>query len=312
MAYKFRADESVRTAIGRCAREQLDRAVFELSAGVSTDPVRAIHGARKAIKKQRSLLRLARSAMPREQRERENAVLRQAARGLAGVRDSDVMIDSISELSERFAGQLPAGTYQTIRAHLAAQRGHDGHRRVDRFAVEQLAAAHSRVDEWELRKGGWKALESGLVRSYRRGRQAFAHARREGEMEALHAWRKRVKDLWYHERLLAPTCGPTVRGHGKDLDRLSDLLGADHDLALLRQELTSPRASLAVDIDAVVNLIDHRRSELQTEATLIGQRVYAETPKAFRRRMRRTWKAGRRLSQAPREQHPAQLAAATR
>lgn len=314
MAYKFRADEPVRTAIGRCAREQLDGAVFELTAGASTDPVRAIHSARKAIKKERSLLRLVRSAMPREQRKRENAVLRQTARGLAGVRDSDVMIDSFSGLYERFAGQLPGDTYQTIRGHLAAraQRGRDGHGRVDRVAVGQLAAARSRVDEWELRTGGWRALESGLVRSYRRGRQAFAHARREGEMEALHAWRKRVKDLWYHERLLAPTCGPAVRGHGKDLDRLSDVLGADHDLAMLRQELTARGTSLAVDIDAVVNLIDHRRRELHTAATLIGQRVYAETPKAFRRRMRRTWKAGRRLSQAAREQHPAQLAAATR
>src|ERR1700733_10637342 len=71
----------------------------------------------------------------------------------------------------------------------------------------------------------------------RRGRQAFTRARGTREMEDLHAWRKRVKDLWYHERLLASTCGPTVRGHAKDLDRLSELLGDDHDLAVLRQEL---------------------------------------------------------------------------
>ena len=69
---------------------------------------------------------------------------------------------------------------------------------------------------------------------------------------------------------------------------------------------------MPVDVDAVVRLIDHRRGELQTEAILIGERVYAEPPKAFRRRMKRSWDAGRAAAQAPLEQHPAELAAATR
>jgi CHAD domain-containing protein len=161
-------------------------------------------------------------------------------------------------------------------------------------------------------QGGWQALEGGLERSYRRGREAFAGARVSGEMEDLHAWRKRVKDLWYQERLLASTCGPTVRGHAKDLDRLAELLADDRDLAVLRQELTQTRPPVTVDLDAVVELIDHLRTELQTEAAGIGERVYVETPKAFRRRMRGSWKAGRALARAPQAQRPAQLAAATR
>jgi hypothetical protein len=57
MSYRFGADEPVRAAILRCASEQLDRAVSELSEGINDDPVRAVHDARKAIKKERSLLR---------------------------------------------------------------------------------------------------------------------------------------------------------------------------------------------------------------------------------------------------------------
>jgi CHAD domain-containing protein len=313
MAYKFRADESVRVAILRCAREQLDGAANELSEGMSADPVRAVHEARKSIKKERSLLRLARGAMTREQRQRENAILREAARSLSGVRDADVMVASITELSERFAGQLPAATFDAVREHFEAsgQRG-NGSAGADSGVLEELSAARARVDEWQLRQGGWKALESGLARSYSRGRQAFAKARIAGDMEAHHEWRKRVKDLWYHERLVAPTCGPAVRGHVKDLDRLSDLLGDDHDLALLASELAQPETSVAADLDGLVNLIEYRRSELQTEAASIGERVYAEAPKAFARRMHRSWKAGRSLARVPREQHPTQLAAATR
>jgi CHAD domain-containing protein len=313
MAYKFRADESVRHATRRCAREQLDRAVVELSEGINADPMEAVHSARKAIKKARSLLRLARGAMPREQRQRENDILREAARGLSSARDADVMIASISELSERYAGQLPADTFEAVRAHFEARAQPENGRSVaDGRAVAELTAVRDRLADWELCKGGWKALESGLLRSYSRGRRLFAQAQVGGEMEALHEWRKRVKDLWYHERLLGPTCGPTVRGHVKDLDRLSDLLGDDHDLALLRQGLTQPREPVPVDLDAVVKLIDHRRSELQTEASGIGERVYAETPKAYRRRMRDSWRAGRRLARTVQDQHPAKLAAATR
>jgi CHAD domain-containing protein len=316
MAYKFGEDESVRHAIRRCSREQLDRAALELSEGVNTGPVSAIHAARKAIKKERSLLRLARGAMPREQRRRENAALREAGRCLSGVRDSDVLIASVDQLSKRFSGQLPAATFRKVRGQLetrrSAKRRNGSVSVVDPQALQELTAIGARMDDWQLRTGGWKALETGLVRSYTRGRGAFARAASRGEMEDLHAWRKRVKDLWYHDRLLAPTCGPTVRGQAKDLDRLSDLLGDDHDLALLRRKLTHDNTSIAVDIEAVLNLIDHRRTELQTEAIHLGHRLYAETPKAFRRRMRASWKAGRALTRAPHQEQPGQLAAATR
>jgi hypothetical protein len=50
MAYRFEADEGVRDAIVRCSREQLDRAVSELSEGIGDDPVAAVHAARKAVK----------------------------------------------------------------------------------------------------------------------------------------------------------------------------------------------------------------------------------------------------------------------
>jgi len=81
MAYKFLADEPVRAAIIRCGREQLDRAITQLTEQINDDPGSAVHNARKAIKKERSLLRLARGAMPSEQRRSENATLRAA--GLA-------------------------------------------------------------------------------------------------------------------------------------------------------------------------------------------------------------------------------------
>jgi len=313
MAYKFLADEPVSAAIIRCGREQLDRAITQLTERINDDPVGAVHNARKAIKKERSLLRLARGAMPSGQRRSENATLRAAARGLSNARDTEVMVTALEELSERFAGQLPTTTFEAVREHLESRR-QDATAIIgsSEAAVEQLGEIRRRVDDWEISEEGWDAIDVGLLRSYKRGRKALASARTTRSQEDLHAWRKRVKDLWYHERLLAPTCGPTVRGRAKESHRLADLLGDDHDLGLLREKLTRDVVPVPVDVDAVVRLIDHRRGELQTEAILIGERVYAEPPKAFRRRMKRSWDAGRAAAQAPLEQHPAELAAATR
>ena len=96
-------------------------------------------------------------------------------------------------------------------------------------------------------------------------------ARREPTVENLHQWRKRTKDLWYHLRMLKPMAPAIVGGHADEADELSDLLGDDHDLAILRETLRRRRrASLAVDIDAVIELIDHRREQLQAEALLVG------------------------------------------
>jgi CHAD domain-containing protein len=316
VAYQLYADESVREGIVRCAREQLDQAIGELSEGISRDPGGAVHSARKAIKKERSLLRLARGAMSPKQRRRENAALRDAARRLSDARDGDVMIDTVEKLSAHFAGQLPATTFQAIRQELEEER--DTQRRqlvgsaLDADAVQELGAVRLRVDDWRLRRDGWKALDSGLTRSYRRGRKALSRARSDRSLETLHDWRKRVKDLWYHERLLTDVCGPMVHGRAEEAHRLSDLLGDDHDLGVLRQNLNSGSASAPVDLDAVIKLIDHRRDELQTEAINIGRRIYGESPKSFRRRTKLAWQAGIAQAEAKARQRPAELAHATR
>ena len=316
MAYKFGPDEPVAEAIVRCAREQLDGAIEELREGTRQDPIKAVHEARKAIKKERSLLRFARPAMKPKTRKRVNAELREVARSLSGARDAAVMVQALDTLSERYSGQLPATTFDPIRQHLdsssARTNGSPRDKSLAAKAAEELGTIRLGVDDWVLRVGGWKAIERGLLRSFKRGRKAFRRVRRSHSAEAWHEWRKRVKDLWYQERLLAPTCGPTVRGQAKEAHRLADLLGDDHDLVVLREALTHGAMSVPADVDAVVNLLDHRRAELQAQALHTGARIYSESPKAFRRRMQRTWTAGRALARTPVERDPAALAAATR
>ena len=49
--YTFLPEETVPEAASRVAREQLDRAIDDLTTRRDEDPVEAIHDARKAIKR---------------------------------------------------------------------------------------------------------------------------------------------------------------------------------------------------------------------------------------------------------------------
>jgi hypothetical protein len=220
------------------------------------------------------------------------------------------MIQALDDLSVRFAGQVPQSTFTAIRKQLTPERARAsllGSGLAGEVA-EELKAVRGRIDEWHSRRGGWRAIESGLDRSYRRGRAGLEHAAADPTVENLHEWRKRTKDLWYHLRLLTSTAPGIVGGQAKDAHRLGDLLGDDHDLAVLRDRLQETADAITADLDPVFGLIDHRREQLQEEALLLGRRLYAEKPSAFSRRLHRYWKAWRREAQAaaaPRPTAPA-------
>lgn len=315
MAYRIEDDEQVQAGLRRCAREQLSVAIANVG-DLEREPTKALHDARKAIKRERSLLRLARPGLTGRDRRRENRRLRDAGRRLSAGRDADVLLATLDDLSDRYAGQFPKRTLDSVRDRFVEDR--DLARQmltgsgVSGEVTDELRAVRSRVDELELHKDGWSAVRGGLERSYRRGRRDRDRARRAPTPEALHQWRKRSKDLWYQLRLLERAAPGTMAGQAKDAHRLSDRLGELHDLYVLRDTLGRVGREIPVDLEPLLGVIEHRVAELQTEALVIGDRVYAEAPKRFERRVHRYWKAWRAASKSARSHRPVTLAEATR
>jgi CHAD domain-containing protein len=287
MAYRLSIADDVPSSVRACAREQLEGAIAQLEQPAG-DPADAVHEARKQLKKTRALLRLARPALGANAYRSENAALRDAGLALSDLRDADVLLETVDKLAAHAAGRLPAATFAQLREALERERGGDA---VDRAAVgATLREALARVEEWPLDGADWDALVAGAARAYARGRQGFAAARRDPSVVRLHEWRKRVKDLWYHERLLSPAWPLVIAAHGEQAHLLSEQLGDDHDLALLHERLTAgltlpPEAG--ADLPALLALVEERRAELRAAATALGRRLYAESPKAFARRLGR-------------------------
>ena len=274
MGYGLTFNETPAESVERVRREQLEAGAKSLQD--DGDPVEAIHDARKRIKKTRALLRLARPGLKKREYRRRNRALRDTGRGMSANRDADVLAETVDLLAARFVGQYPKTFFSGVKRPLAAQA------RAVRRKADASAHAESlnglAQDEWPLRQLDPDDLASSLQRTYARGRDAFATADRAPSVTALHEWRKRVKDLWYQERLLEDTWPGVMKAQAKEAKKLSKLLGEDHDLAVLAER---------VDDDRLHTLIDARRAELLEQSRDLGRRIYAERPKAFARRARR-------------------------
>jgi CHAD domain-containing protein len=284
--YRLKRGEPLPEGIARVARGRIDHAIDELSGAVGSSPEEAVHNARKDMKKLRALLRLVRGELGGSVYRRENACFRDAAAALAGLRDADVMLVTLEklELDEAVSGPLR----QALEAH-RLRTGGGGHQQAAGEPIEILSDARARVVDWPLEDDSFAALEPGLRRMYRRGRSEWRAMQKNPNVEGLHEWRKRAKELWYDHELLRELWKPVMKAVGDEAHELSDRLGDDHDLAVLLQ-WARDHAEPAPEL---VEAAERRRSDLQAEALELGARLYADRPKVFLRRLERLYEASR-------------------
>jgi CHAD domain-containing protein len=279
------------------AHGRVEHALDELRGNTDSTREEAVHEARKDMKKLRALLRLVRGELGERVYSAENAHFRDIARELAGVRDADVMLATLTDLEHRY-GELP-GAGAKLRPALVAHRFRataGSLKPASKTAAQALAEALGRVDGWPLGADGFEAFEEGLGRVYRQGRRAFRAAREQPSAEHMHEWRKRVKDLWYHLLLLQDSWKPVLSALADEAHELSDRLGDEHDLTVLREWAHRHTAQLNGD-DPVLRgfdvLLQSRRAELQAEAFEYGARLYADKPSVFVERLEGWWEAAR-------------------
>jgi CHAD domain-containing protein len=290
VAFRFKPGEPVSRAVTRIAREQIDGALAALKLDAEPAP-EAVHDARKRFKRVRALLRLVREPLGRKLFKRENRAFRGAGRPLSSVRDAKVLIEALDKLASSAEHGQPA-EWSALRAALVERQqalscGVLSDHELRQGIVESLEQARKRAKEWLAepwiqKHQGWPLVEAGLKRTYKQGRKALAAVRRDPATERLHEWRKRVKDLWHQLQLFAPM-EPDVLGKVRETRDLADLLGDDHDLAVLAQVIEQDPNCLgaAKAIDNLGHLIACRRAELQAQALALGEQVFADKPAQF-------------------------------
>jgi CHAD domain-containing protein len=289
----------------RIALGQLDLAIELLSAHNGAVPTpEAVHETRKALKRLRTLVRVLEDELADEVAGREHALLRDAGRRLASARDAEVIVTTLDDLVQRHSGKLAhrAGV-RRLRVCLEQERDQAiasllGDHLVRSQVLLDLRGARARLDAWSPahEHEGIRAVEPALSRLYRRGRRRYRRASKGNgdRAAAMHAWRKSVKDLRYAAEALRRSQpagdGSSGGALARRADRLSELLGAEHDLVVLGQRVRAegedfPDGSRR----ALLKLIDRRRKRMRRRALRDGARLYGPRPRKLVGRVRRAY-----------------------
>jgi len=294
MSYRLISPHTLDRDLKRVVQDCIDNALAQLDhKGKKLHE--GIHETRKQIKEIRAVLKLIRTEPGFDYAE-ENAWFRKQANSLSALRDAKAMLEVCDALSITFAGQLDHDPFSALHTRLnnrlavvVAEHPQLNHE----LSALQKAFKHarSRVLAWPLKDRGFGTIEDGLLKSYRKGRTAYRQCRSNPDEADFHVWRKRVKEHYYHISLLLSAWTGELEGRQHSLKQLSDLLGDDHDLLVLEQQVNSAPKDFGTggEVEHLLDLIYRRRQQVQSSALSIGARLYAENPLAHIKRLAAYW-----------------------
>jgi len=256
----------------------------------------AVHEVRKALKRWRALLRLLARPLG-DQADQMRTEARELMRALSGARDAQSSLDALADLRKeatKTETSFSPTSMATIQQRLtdikqAAEQTSftsDMRGRLSRY----LDYATLSLERWPIKAIDFDTVADGLIATYRRARQLVPDNWTEADAEHLHDLRRRVVEHRHQMDLMEPLWPRLGQVWAEEAQRLRNRLGACQDLAVFTG-LTAPHQPLAPWRSRLVPVIETRRlSHLKTAARLAG-RLFAEKPKAFRRRIGALWSA---------------------
>jgi CHAD domain-containing protein len=287
----LRTDTPVGDALVAFAHDILREARSAIDTAENSDAV-AVHDFRKAMKRWRAHLRLLEPLVGLDARGLRDEA-RDLARSLAAARDQQAALDALADV-QRGENFISARSWNSIRERLEGLRQNaetvaltEETRAGLRAAIDAAARA---VDGWSLAQVEfWQVAES-LQEGYARACAAIPTHWKEAEDEALHTLRQRVVVHRYQMDLVEPLWPRLGKLWIAEAQRLRERLGAHQDLAIL-EKLTGPHQALAPWRSRLTVLIQTRKAvHVQASRRLAG-RLFAERPKAFRRRLQGLWES---------------------
>jgi len=294
MAYRLESSETIAEGMCRLLLELVEQIIADLlRPEISRDE--GVHDARKNCKRVRAAYRLIRDEIGEPLYHQENIRFRDTARSLAMARDSWVMVLTLDKLILDYPGHVSDQTYLLVREKLIEQyqvllKEEAKDQTKIPAIVESLHQACVQIELLPVRHEGFSAFRGGVRRVYFRGRKAFETAYVRPSPEIFHEWRKRAKYLWHHLEILELIWPEVLANLADDLHALSDYLGADHDLAVLKGRILDELSGFKHD-PSLMLLIEQERQNLEALARPLGGQIYHDPPETFVQRLEAHWDA---------------------
>ncbi|HEX5492063.1 MAG TPA: CHAD domain-containing protein [Candidatus Udaeobacter sp.] len=288
MTFKLKMREPLSEGLKRVFGDQIDSALHCCQNPAEQCGV-TVHEVRKYLKKLRAAMRLAIAAVGKNCHAEENRRVRNIGRLVSDLRDAQVRLQTFTQLRDKAAKNTDRQLFPRTEELLLLERESFSAAFAgwQRKAVPQLENLKARLMNWPLDDLNWRQICDAVCKIYRRGQCTLAKTIDEPTPENFHAWRKRVKDVWYELRILQPLNRTVLEEMAHAAEILGELLGSEHDLEFLRARLEkeSGDAALAHEILKLQKLITKRCKRLRRDALELGRRFYAEPSRAFAKRI---------------------------
>lgn len=285
-------------AVRKICFEQIDRALGVL--GHETIAPEDVHECRKVVKRIRAVLRLIEPNVNRKTFKDCYRGIGQVSDRLAHARERHVLEGTIAKLEARFGAEA-SGVLGPLKAAVAVRKSEVPHT-VDAVLAAELKSRFEderrRIAALRFKGKGFSTLAAGFSETYARARKNFRIARRAPADENLHELRKAVQWHWRQMALFASAWPEQFAVHIAACRQLAEILGDDHDLAMLASELNGIAGLGETDRAPITALAVRRQSELRQMAFPMCERLFAEKPAAFITRIRRYWRAKGKVSHA--------------
>ena len=288
MGFRLKLREPLPDGLKRVFREQIESAL-ELCGHPAKQRGVTVHEVRKHLKKLRAAMRLCIDEVGKNRHACEDRCVRKIGRLVSDLRDAQVRLQTLIQLRAQIAKGREQSPFPRIEELLSLER--------ESFsaafagwqiqAIPHLERVEVHLLKWPLDGLTWKQICGAVGKIYKRGQRGLAKTINDPVPEKFHAWRKRVKDLWYQLRILQPLNRVVLAEMAHDAEVLGELLGLEHDLDFLwaRLEKEGSDEALRDELAQLEKIIRKRGKRLRTNALELGRRFYAEPSRAFTKRI---------------------------
>lgn len=256
--------------------QMLEQAIA-LSQSERREEKESIHDLRVVFKRLRSYWQLMRFMVSKPVFEAANQRIKLAAKLLGGQRDQQVLLDSLSivsnqlKASEKDYAELQMSDWERNLSAMRKALSIQWPAVISSLQLEQDVWASLNCDAAKnppLEKGVRKSLK----RQFKLANQATLP---DAGMEQRHRWRKWVKHVFYQLKLLKKL---GLKGQKKTVNRfdeLGELLGLEHDMEVLFEFLQAQEAQVehVKNLKAIMKACRKQQAEFRKQADYIQKRI---------------------------------------
>lgn len=235
----------------------------------------AVHRMRLNCKRMRALLKLLAPASGRSVCMAADKQVRDVARKLSDLRDSNVVRQTIKQLSS----EKKAKPLKPLVSMLEDESGESDDKPSDELralltqCTTTLSTVANQIAEIRPKATGWPLLATGLKTSYKAARDQYLKTKASEGVHAFHDLRKRCKDMLYQTDFVCALWSNNLKGLRKMLAKVSECLGKSNDLAVSAKKIAKSAGGKGAIAEAE-KLLKKKRKKEAAKALEIAEKLF--------------------------------------